>query len=299
MDGDLEDSFLLVCATGTLDGVVGNEHTGRLLLGLKERGRLAGRCVLEVEQEVGTSTEDPVGVDTLVLDRLVLENDASDVYRVRVELGTGRDGVVPRLETRNRRDNDVEGDLPGRSVLGSRGNAEVVLGRELENFGEFKTSASNDTVVLLLVGVEVLQESLSLGVRRKLGQYTEDLTTCDGADVDVVTEDSDVGGGDRERNLGKRRVEGLDLNDGVLLVVETESAEQTFDLDLRVGGPDTDVVAMLVCDAGVLSVELDVNAVAVSAVSEQFTSDSYGRRVGVLCVMNALGSGESTGREFT
>ena len=86
--------------------------------------------------------------------------------------------------------------------------------------------------------------------------------------------------GQREFNLSvytsradKGRVEGLDLDDTVLLVVETESAEQALNLNLGVGGPDTDVVSVLVGDAGVLSVEFDVNAVAVSAISEEFASD--------------------------
>ena len=299
VDGDLVGGFLLVGTARTLDGIVGGKNASRLLLGLEEGDLLAVRRVLEVEQEVGASTEDPAGVDALILDRLVLENNAGNVDRVRVELRTGRNGVVPRLKTRDRRDNDVEGDLPRCSVLGSGGNTDIVLSRELENLSELETTMGDDVVVLFLVRVEVLQESLSLGVRSELGQYTEDLTTCDGADVNVVTEDGNVGRGDGERNFGKRRIEGFDLDDSVLLIVETKSAEQTFNLDLGVGRPYADVVTMLVGDAGVFSVELSMNAVAVSALSEEFASDSDGCRVGVLCVMDALGTGESASRKFT
>ena len=149
-----------------------------------------------------------------------------------MELRARGDGVVPRLEAGDRRDNDIEWNLPRRSVLGRRDNAEIVPSCKLEDLAELEATVSDDVVVLFLVAVEILQERLSLGGRRELGQYTEDLTASDGADVDVVTEDGDVGRRDGERNLCKRRVEGLDLDDGILLVVESKSAEQTFDLNL-------------------------------------------------------------------
>ena len=185
-----------------------------------------------------------------------------------MELRARGDRVVSRLETRDRRDDDIKGNLPGGSVLGRRGNAEVIPSCKLEDLAELEAAVSDDVVVLFLVAVEILQERLSLGGRRELGQYTKNLTASDGADVDVVTEDGDVGRRNGERNLCKRRIEGFNLDDGVLLVVKSKSAEQTLDLHLRIRGPDTDVIAMLVGDAGVLGVKLDVDAVAVSVLGE-------------------------------
>ena len=56
---------------------------------------------------------------------------------------------------------------------------------------------------------------------------------------------------------------------------------------------------MLIGDAGVLGVKLDVNAVAVSVLGEQFASDSDRCRVGVLSVVNTLRAGESASGKFT
>ena len=56
---------------------------------------------LRFQQEVRTDTVDPSRRDLFVVGRLVLENDAGDMDGVRVQLGTGRDGVVTGLETRD------------------------------------------------------------------------------------------------------------------------------------------------------------------------------------------------------
>ena len=52
MDGDLVDGFLLICATGTLDGVLGSEHTSGFLLAVNEGRLLTIGRILEVEKEV-------------------------------------------------------------------------------------------------------------------------------------------------------------------------------------------------------------------------------------------------------
>ena len=49
--------------------------------------------------------------------RLVLENDAGDVNEVWVQLGTGRNGVIAGLETRDGGDDQIEGHVPRNRVL--------------------------------------------------------------------------------------------------------------------------------------------------------------------------------------
>ena len=120
MDGNLVDRLLLVRATGSLDRVLGREDTGRLVLGINERRLFAISGVLEVKQEVRASTEHPARLDTVARDGLVLEDNAGDVNGMRVELGAGRDGVVPGLEAGDRRHDDVEGNLPCGGVLRGR-----------------------------------------------------------------------------------------------------------------------------------------------------------------------------------
>ena len=52
MDGDLVDGFLLVCAAGTLDGVLGSEDASGLLLAVNKGCLLTIGRILEVEKEV-------------------------------------------------------------------------------------------------------------------------------------------------------------------------------------------------------------------------------------------------------
>ena len=80
--------------------------------------------------------------------------------------------------------------------------------------------------------------------------------------------------------------------------MKAKGAEQTLDLSLSVRWPNADMVAMLVGDTGVLSVEFDVDAVPVSTLLKEFASDGDGGRVGVLGIVNALRPGESAGGEL-
>lgn len=130
--------------------------------------------------------------------------------------------------------------------------------------------------------------SLSLGCRCKLGKSTQDLTANEGADVDVVTKNSDIGGRDGERNLGESRIERLNANDGILLLVKAKCTEKTIDLNFGIGGPDTDVVTVLICDTRTLCAELDMNTVTVSTNDKEFFGKRNGSRIRVLGVMNAL-----------
>ena len=58
------------------------------------------------------------------------------------------------------------------------------------------------------------------------------------------------------------------------------------------------MVAVLVGDTGVFSVELGVNAVPVSGAGEEFARDGERSRVGVLGVVDTLGAGKRTRRQF-
>lgn len=175
---------------------------------------------------------------------------------------------------------------------------EVVARSELEHLAKLQATVVDNSVVLLLVRVQVLQERLRLRRGGELGEDAKDLTTSDSADIDVVAKNRDVGGRDGERNLGECRVEGFDVDDSVLLVVETQGTQQTLNLNFCVRRPDTDVIAMLVSDARVLGVEFDVNAVAVGSLREELAGDSDRGGVRVLRVVNALRPSESTGGQL-
>ena len=65
-----------------------------------------------------------------------------------------------------------------------------------------------------------------------------------------MSENSKIGGWNWERDLSESGVEGFNVDNGVLLVVKPESAQQTVNLDIWVGGPDADVITVLVIDTG-------------------------------------------------
>ena len=96
------------------------------------------------------------------------------------------------------------------------------------------------------------------------------MSTCDCVDIKIVTEDSAIGGGHGERNLGESRIKGFNANNLVLLVPQAECAENAVDFDARVGGPNTDVITVLIGETGTLYAELDVHAVAIPDILEQF-----------------------------
>jgi hypothetical protein len=89
------------------------------------------------------------------------------------------------------------------------------------------------------------------------------LTTSHSADVYVVTEDSDVGGGNGKRYFGESRVERFNTNDIVPLVPEAKDTKKTFDFDFGIRGPHTDVITMLICDTRPLDAKFEVDTIAV------------------------------------
>ncbi len=300
MDGRLVYGVQLVRTAGSIYGVCRSRDERRLgLRVLADQGHiLAVRSELEVEQEVGTDTVDPARVDALGLLRLVLEDNCGDMDGVRVQLGAGRNGVVPWLETRDGGDDDIEWNLPCRSVLGGGGSGEIVSGGVLQNLAELHAAVGDDVLVVIFVGVKLLQDSLCLGGGRELGQNAEDLSAGKSADVDVVAENGAVGSRDGEGDLGQSRVERLDVDHRIALLVKTQCAEQTLNFDVRVERPDTDVITVLIGDARTLRAELDVDAVPVCIALEKFAGKSNGCGIRVLRIVNALGPGECTGRKL-
>jgi len=216
-----------------------------------------------------------------------------------VKFGTRRDGVVPRLETSDGGDNDVKGNGPGSGVFLGRWGRKIVSGSELEYFSDPQATIDDNIVVQLLVGVQVFHVSLSLGIRCEFGKSTEHLTTSETTDVNVVTKNGGISGGNGERNFGESWVKGFNVDNSVLLIPETEGTKQTVDFQFRIGRPDTNVVTMLVSNARSLSVEFNVNAVAVNSVLEKLASDSNGSRVRVLGIVDTLCPSKGTSRQFT
>jgi hypothetical protein len=86
------------------------------------------------------------------------------VDRVGVKLWTRRDGVIPRLETRDRRDDNIKGNLPCSGILGSRTCFDVVSGSELKEFAKLEAALGNDDMVFLLARVQISEIFLGFGV---------------------------------------------------------------------------------------------------------------------------------------
>lgn len=98
--------------------------------------RFAVGRMFEVEEEVGAETVYPFLGDDFAGLVLVLENDNRCVDGTRVQFRARRDGVVPGLETRDSRYDDVEGNRPLGSVLRGRQLLDIVAGSELEDFAK-------------------------------------------------------------------------------------------------------------------------------------------------------------------
>lgn len=206
----------------------------------------------DVEEVVGSQSEDPLRRSNLgSWLRLVTKNDGGDVDSGRVEFRGGGDGVETRLESRDVGDDSIEGDGPDGGV-GRRGRkGGVVSSCDLKNLGESKMTVDDLVVVDFLVRSESSETSLDLLRGSVLREEGESLTRRDGRNVEVVTEDGVVGGRSREGDLGESRIEGDDVENGVSLVSlsESEDRKDPFDLDVRVAGPESDVISVLVRDS--------------------------------------------------
>lgn len=216
---------------------------------IHERGRFVGGCKPEIEKEVRTDTIYPLLPDGVAGDVLVLEHDTGNMNGIGMEFRTRRDGVITRLKSGDSGNNEVERDAPSRGVFRSRNDRRIIASSQLKNFTEPQATFADDFEVLLLISVKGFHESLSLGIRSILGQRTKDLTASNSADVDIVTEDSAVSGGNRERYLGESRIKGFDTDDSIALVVQAKGTEETIYLQFSIRGPNTEMVTVLISNA--------------------------------------------------
>jgi len=72
------------------------------------------------------------------------------------------------LETRYRRDNDVERNFPCGGILGSRNQFDVIASSELEELAQLETAFCYNGMIFFLARVEVSEISLSLRARSEL-----------------------------------------------------------------------------------------------------------------------------------
>ena len=151
MDGNLVDSLLFVQTTGTLNGILGSNNLRWFRVFSDERNFLAIGSRLQVKQHVGTNTINPSSLNLLITSRFVLEDDTGNVDRVGVKFRAGRNGVVTRLQTRDRRNDNVERNGPGRSVLLGGNGVDIVTSSQLKNFTELETAVVDNVIVLFLV----------------------------------------------------------------------------------------------------------------------------------------------------
>lgn len=77
-----------------------------------------------------------------------------------------------------------------------------------------------------------------------------------------------VGGRDGERDFCKHGIQGYDVDYGRSFLPETKRVQETLYFDLGVGRPYTDVIAMLVVDAGIFYAQLQVDAITFTADAE-------------------------------
>jgi hypothetical protein len=169
----------------------------------------------------------------------------------------------------------------------------------LENFSKFETPVAYHFSVLLFIGGQSFDPLLRGGGRSMLDESPKELSAGDGHDIDVVSKNGEISGRDGERNLGKSRIKRFNVNDGILLVVKSESTQQTVNFDIRVAWPDTDVVTVLVVDTGTLDTKFHMDTVSISSNLEELTSNGDGSREGVLGIVDALGPCQSTSRKLT
>lgn len=81
--------------------------------------------------------------------------------------------------------------------------------------------------------------------------------------------------------------------------MKAKCVEETLDFDFSVGGPNTDMVTMLVGHTRTFDIELNVNTIAVGVVREEFAGGGDSSGEGVLGVMDATRLGQSTSRKLS
>jgi len=220
------------------------------------------------------------------------------VNRVRIKLGARRDRVIPRLETRDGRNDSVEGNIPCGGIRSSRSRSNIIASGELEEFAKFEAAFCDDGMVFFLACVEASEVSLGGGSRTKLSQDTEDLPACDGANVNVVPQDGGVCRRHGECHFGESGIQRLNSNDSIPFLRKAKCAKKTFDLEIRVGRPNAHMITVLVRYTRSLNAEFHVNTIPVMGILEQLAGQSNGSGIWVLCVVNTLRPGEGARRQL-
>ena len=284
MNGSFVDGPFAMSTSGTFDSIRRKQARIRTV---NERDGLAVGGIFEVKKEIGTNTIDRTRWD-LRTSGFIFEHNTCDVNRVRIKLGTRRDRVKPRLETRDRRNYNVEGNIPCGGIRSSGSRSNIIASGELKEFAEFEAAFCDDGMVFFLAGVKVSEVRLGGGSRTKLSQDTEDLPASDGANVNVVPQYGAVCCRHGEWHFGQSRVKGLDPNDSIPLLRKAKCTKKTFYLEVGVGRPNAHVVTVLIRYTGPFNVEFHVNTIPVVGILEQLAGHRNGRSIWVLCVMNTL-----------
>jgi hypothetical protein len=287
MNGSSVDGPFTMSTSGTFDSIRRKQHRIRTSTFANERCGLAVGGILEVKKEIGANTIDRTRRNSRT-SGFIFEHNTCDVNRVRIKLGTRRDRVKPRLETGDRRNYNVEGNIPCGGIRSGRGCSNIVTGGELKEFAEFEAAFCDDGMVFFLACIEAPEVRLGGGSRTKFSQDTEDLPACDGANVNVVPQYSAVCCWHGEWHFGQSRVKGLDPNDSIPLLRKAKCTKKTFYFEIGVGRPNAHVVTVLVRYAGPLNVEFHVNTIPVLDILEQLAGHRNGSSIWVLCIMNTL-----------
>jgi hypothetical protein len=287
MNGSFVDGPFTMSTSGTFDSIRRKRGRIRTSAFANERGGHAVGGIFEVKKEIGANTVDRTRWNSRT-SGFIFEHNTCDVNRVRIKLGTRGDRVKPRLETRDRRNYNVEGNIPCGRIRSGRSRSDIIASGELKEFAEFEAAFCDNGMVFFLACVEVSEIRLGGGSRCKLSQDTKDLSACDGANVNVVPQYSAVCCRHGEWHFGESRVKGLDPNDSIPLLRKAKCTKKTFYLEIGVGRPNAHVVTVLVRYTGPLNVEFHVNTIPVVGNLEQLAGHRNGSSIWVLCVMNTL-----------
>lgn len=142
-------------------------------------------------------------------------------------------------------------------------------------------------VEVILFGAELGHLGPCLRIGSKSSELGEELTRHGSADFHVVANNSVVGGGSWEGNLGGR-LESLDADNSVALFGETQDVHKAIDLLTRVRGPNSDVVTSLVVEVRGADIDIHVETVAVLD-GEELVGLGDGSDVRVVGVEGTLG----------
>src|SRR5258705_13933640 len=119
MDGRLVSSYGFICTTRSFYEVSRDCDALFTMRVNKGKWRVVN-SMLEVKQEVGPNAITPFARDAVSWLILVLQDDACNMNRIRVDLRTGRNGIISWLKTWDGRDDDIKWYRPCRCVARCR-----------------------------------------------------------------------------------------------------------------------------------------------------------------------------------